>query len=92
MKYLIVLALLAGCTNVTPGQTITDACAAADSALKVAITADKAGKMSTQQEQVVTMAGTVVNGICSAKTPPANTQAALAALVAATGQLASVVK
>lgn len=86
---LLALAGIFACSTITPAQQLVTACQSADAALRVAIAADKQGKLTDGQRRAITIAGTTVNGFCAAPQPPGSIPAALRAVSAAVADLST---
>lgn len=85
--------LLAACQAIpSPSQAIADACLVADRALRVAIVADFQGKITPTQARDITLAGAMINAVCSQPSPPVDLAGALHVVSSATATLAGIVK
>ena len=84
---ILILAVLFACSTITPAQQLTAACQSADAALRVAIAARTAGKLSPAVVARVNQAGGVVNSFCAGPVPPTTIPTALSALSGAVASL-----
>jgi hypothetical protein len=91
-RYLVLLAILAGCANTSPStgrQSIEEGCVSASAAIRVLTVANQTGKLSASQQQSISNAIAITDPICRGSAVPDNSSAFRAAIhaleVAATG-------